>query len=658
MGMRHATWWYIALLLPTLVFKFRYLSSLYHGEISAAIGTVLSQSSFLGLLLSSVLLILADVLEVALIVGACVLLSRLLLKGHSRVISVVSVFVFLLLGAANIVSLSQLGAFLTLGSLRLSVNWARENPAVVLHVLTPRKLGLLVFAAAWSSVPLLIPRFFTTREEHQGSRRFRTVATFAAGATVLIGACLLRSFGSAPRARAPVLGFWSSSFLALIAAPQHDISSITPPSRAHIDSAYRALAFPDGSGGKPAYLISLADSVRRPRHVLIVTLETAPRKYYSLIGNRDLPTCGKMAAHSIVSDRHQGASPYTTGAVYSILTGTYANRPDIELDSSARTDALPAVLRDAGYETTYIDSYRIDWNGGGQRRQTMQALGFTRLLEAPSETSSSHSDSMAVEAEKWAFGQAATQILDADARGRKSLVVLATVYGHYPWRQSGLPSSASAGDRLHAVATMLDERFAELLRQLQEHGVAKDVIIVITGDHGLRYGAEFGSLGETMRLGDVSFNVPLLIYAPGMVDATIRIPWVTSHIDITPTLLYLLGIDDSARLYHGGVMLDTRLSKRVTFLLNQALVPVDGFYWQNNLVSVQAITGEVDIIPAPLNSRSSNESRDRPPAGLSLTARRARQLVEGITALTDTTAAYFAHGKPSTISSVHASIPQ
>jgi arylsulfatase A-like enzyme len=41
---------------------------------------------------------------------------------------------------------------------------------------------------------------------------------------------------------------------------------------------------------------------------------------------------------------------------------------------------------------------------------------------------------------------------------------------------------------------------------------------------------------------DYAFHVPLLLYAPGILKRSERIDYVTSHIDITPSILDLAGI--------------------------------------------------------------------------------------------------------------------
>jgi arylsulfatase A-like enzyme len=130
------------------------------------------------------------------------------------------------------------------------------------------------------------------------------------------------------------------------------------------------------------------------------------------------------------------------------------------------------------------------------------------------------------------------------------------------------------------------------------------VIVVVTGDHGLRYAAEYSSFGFATHEGNLDFNVPFLLYAPGLIDRRIDLPYSTSHIDIAPTLYFLLGIPTDSLHLHGENMLDRRLEDRATFLMNTGIYPVDGFEFKTHRFSANTITNEVHISPPPTSSES------------------------------------------------------
>jgi hypothetical protein len=76
---------------------------------------------------------------------------------------------------------------------------------------------------------------------------------------------------------------------------------------------------------------------------------------------------------------------------------------------------------------------------------------------------------------------------------------------------------------------------------------------------------------------EYSFHVPLLIAAPGVLQGPHDIPWLTSHIDISPTILDLLGVEDGRRIEQGSPLWDRRLAERVTFFFANHYLGADGY---------------------------------------------------------------------------------
>lgn len=69
----------------------------------------------------------------------------------------------------------------------------------------------------------------------------------------------------------------------------------------------------------------------------------------------------------------------------------------------------------------------------------------------------------------------------------------------------------------------------------------------------------------------------MLISAPKVLSQAVRIPWVTSHIDIAPSVLDLLGIVDDRELEQGSPMWNSALTARRVFIFAQGYLGVDGY---------------------------------------------------------------------------------
>ncbi len=96
---------------------------------------------------------------------------------------------------------------------------------------------------------------------------------------------------------------------------------------------------------------------------------------------------------------------------------------------------------------------------------------------------------------------------------------------------------------LHKI---VDQAIGRILEALQRSGMADDTLVVFTSDHGDLLGAHGGLIQKWFNAFDEATRIPLLVAGPGVssLDAGISIP--TSHVDLIPTLMGLVGIDVEA----------------------------------------------------------------------------------------------------------------
>lgn len=87
---------------------------------------------------------------------------------------------------------------------------------------------------------------------------------------------------------------------------------------------------------------------------------------------------------------------------------------------------------------------------------------------------------------------------------------------------------------------LVDDHIAKLRAKLEDLGVARKTIIVVTGDHGDEF-FEHGRKGHHRTLYDEILRVPLIVYVPGVKPQRSEVTMETSTIDIMPTLLGLVG---------------------------------------------------------------------------------------------------------------------
>ncbi|MCH8073424.1 MAG: sulfatase-like hydrolase/transferase, partial [Proteobacteria bacterium] len=204
--------------------------------------------------------------------------------------------------------------------------------------------------------------------------------------------------------------------------------------------------------------------------------------------------------------------------------------------------------------------------------------------------------------EKEAIERAASTVLEAEAAGEKAMVFLQTALGHFPWNALDGHAGDSSEDRLYGLVREYDNIIGLLIERLDEANLTDETIIVITGDHGLRYKGEFQSVGLQFAHSDAAFNVPLIISAPGLLRQQVQVPFVTSHVDLAPTLLAMVGVSLDGIYHHGANILSGEPAGRVTYMMNTRLSPVDGFHWNGLFFTYDALRDVAELATDPTRS--------------------------------------------------------
>ena len=91
-----------------------------------------------------------------------------------------------------------------------------------------------------------------------------------------------------------------------------------------------------------------------------------------------------------------------------------------------------------------------------------------------------------------------------------------------------------------ANVTMIDEKIGQLMQTLDAQGYLENSIVIFTSDHGDCLTDHGHSQKWTMY--DTIMRVPLIVWAPGRVDAGQRIPGMCQLMDVGRTVLELAGV--------------------------------------------------------------------------------------------------------------------
>lgn len=486
----------------------------------------------------------------------------------------------------EVLSFITTGAFSSLALMWFAAQWAitNHNASFYPHPLAAAVLVLADFAFA--GVLMAIALAALRRNVRWINRSVLAVLAVGAG---------LAAIAYMPRV-APMP--WSHSLLQMTLYPallqDHSdarLDALTPP---QLEKNYRALAHVSAPETTPNTGKAANDNV------LFFVMESMSAEAFDPARDSlsDMPNVRRLRDHSFLLERDYTSYPLTDDATFSIFTSMYVRMEHGVLSHRVQLPSLVRSLRDDGYQTGF---YGFVWDIPTIRDSDLLAsLGFAKIA-APPTTPEDASGGVTFfgptqyveHNDQWALHALIADIHNWTAQHQRFAAAYFPEVGHDPYRELDGKADQSILQRGHALAVLQDAWLGKILDELQRDGALDHTIIVITGDHGIRYIAQPGQLYHPYfafhgTLQDSVLRVPGLIYVPGVLQQSVRISQPTSHIDLAPTVLDLLGVSNGRRLEQGAPVYSPVVSQRRLFL-KMDFMGAAGYYYGGSYYSRSAM---------------------------------------------------------------------
>jgi arylsulfatase A-like enzyme len=311
------------------------------------------------------------------------------------------------------------------------------------------------------------------------------------------------------------------------ADPFHfDLTSPFPPERSDGDNSVRA-AHP------------------RRSNVVMIQLESIGQVYIRE-HPEDMPFLNSVGATrpGVYFTNHYTTWSMTAKATFSLQLSEhpYADwMPETIVNPSLPGRALPDVLHEAGYYTAMINSDDLAYDRRN-RFWKHHAIDLSLDMRSQPGRETAWKDGWGVD-ERLSIRnllQVAQGVKD-----RPFFILYEMIAGHHPYacdaeqQANPLPDDRANYRRaLHFV----DDRIRELFESFQTAGLADNTLFVVVADHGEGFGQHPESIYHGAKIYQEEALVPLVVFGPQLADTTAQMAWPTSHIDVAPTILGLLGL--------------------------------------------------------------------------------------------------------------------
>jgi arylsulfatase A-like enzyme len=156
-----------------------------------------------------------------------------------------------------------------------------------------------------------------------------------------------------------------------------------------------------------------------------------------------------------------------------------------------------------------------------------------------------------------------------EAGGRPFFAVFQTQAPHHDFRTPSwftptrYTDADDEFDRYLNTLRYVDGFLADLFAAFEERGLAESTAFILVGDHGEAFG-EHGFRYHANAVWEEVIQVPLLIYAPGRVEAG-TLPGAHQQIDVLPTVAELLGLRAEGGVLPGRSLLRAEQEDRLLY---------------------------------------------------------------------------------------------
>lgn len=289
------------------------------------------------------------------------------------------------------------------------------------------------------------------------------------------------------------------------------------------------------------------------RNVVIVILEGIQYQYSSLVDKRSnlTPYLVTLAEEGVEFSNARSSLTHTTKALFALLTGQFSSA------SQDLAEAVPVlkpyagivtILRDKlDYRTAFFQSAMGNFES---RPGLVHNLGFNKFW-ARDDLGDPNSFLGYLACDEFSMLKPITEWIQADERPFLLTILCSATHDPYEvpaWFDT--PAKEPVEERYRQAVRYTDKFLAALDVELARLNLTDKTIFCVVGDHGEAFG-EHGQSGHALIAFDEVLRVPFCLRAPFLVEPGVKVADPVSSVDLTPTLLELLGFETEAVGFDG-----------------------------------------------------------------------------------------------------------
>ncbi|MFC1792875.1 LTA synthase family protein [Planctomycetota bacterium] len=287
-------------------------------------------------------------------------------------------------------------------------------------------------------------------------------------------------------------------------------------------------------------------------NVVLVILEGVQYQYTSLANEQNnlTPYLAALARQGIEFPNTRSTLTHTTKALFSILTGRFASASqDIAeaVPANSPYASMATILKGKlGYRTAFFQSAMGSFES---RPGLVYNLGYDDFW-ARDDSDDPNSFLGYLACDEFSMLTPIAEWIKAEEQPFFLTVLCSATHDPYEIPEWFDEPAKEPLERYQQSISYTDKFLAALDVELGNLGITENTIFCVIGDHGEAFG-EHGLLGHERIAFDEVLRIPFCLRVPFLVETGVKMTEPVSSIDLTPTLLGLLGFETESIGFDG-----------------------------------------------------------------------------------------------------------
>ena len=287
-------------------------------------------------------------------------------------------------------------------------------------------------------------------------------------------------------------------------------------------------------------------------NVVVVVLEGIQYRYTSLYSeeNNLTPYLATLAKQGVEFANARTTLTHTTKVLFSLLTGRF---PSVSQDIAEAVPAakpyasLAAILkRSLGFRTAFFQSAKGNFES---RPGLVYNLGFEKFW-ARDNLNDPNNFLGYLACDEFSMLEPIVEWIKAGKKPFFLTVLCSVTHDPYEVPEWFATPAKEPEERYRQAVSYTDKFLAALDVEFTKLNLAAKTVFCVIGDHGEAFG-EHGLLGHERIAFEEVLRIPFCLRAPFLVQPGTKVTEAVGSVDLTPTLLALLGFDASAADFDG-----------------------------------------------------------------------------------------------------------